>query len=280
MVCKTCNTENLSTAKYCNNCGEKLELQGKTCPNQDCKRSGLPDEAVFCPDCGTQMSVTPDCNTSYDETSYDQQLQKFQRIDNIMSEDKEQFDFRKPFLMAIQDIFVIDRRGTAVTGIIENGGLKKGDRIQVVGFNAVNQILKCAGIVGKGNEFVKEGRIGDDVGVLFNEFDLNLRRGQVIAKPDSTFQKHEFISDTYFLATSQGGITEPIPDGFRLQFWFRTVEVNGDIQLPDNEVSIKPDSVIRLRINLANPIAMEVGLRFAIRDNQRTIGAGKILKVL
>jgi translation elongation factor TU len=278
MECNNCNTKNHKTAKFCSNCGEKFELQGKTCPNSECKQSDLPKEAVFCPECGTQLSVNLGYNTSNDDASYDQQLQKFQRIDNIMSIDKDQYDIGRPFLMPIEDQFVFDRR-TVVTGRIENGSVKKGDRIQVIGFGADNQVVKCAGLE-KGGKIVKEARIGDAIGILFDEYNLNIQRGQVVAKPGTRFPNSEFIADTYFPGESQGGISDPIHKDFRLQFWFRTVEINGDIQLLDNEVSIMPDSVIRLRINLVNPIALEDGLCFAIRVNHRTIGTGKILQIL
>jgi elongation factor Tu len=188
-------------------------------------------------------------------------------------------DTDKPFLMPIEDVFSITGRGTVVTGRVEQGVLKKMGEVEIVGLRETRKTI--ATDLEMFRKLLDEITAGDNVGVLLRGIDKDeVERGQVLAKPGSITPHTEFMSNVYILSKEEGGRHTPFFDGYKPQFYFRTTDVTGVAHLPEGVEMVMPGDNVEMRVELDKPIAMEDGLRFAIREGGRTVGAGRVTKVL
>jgi elongation factor Tu len=184
-----------------------------------------------------------------------------------------------PFLMSIEDVFSISGRGTVVTGRIDRGVIKVGDEIEIVGLRPTQKTI-CTGVE-MFRKLLDEGRAGDNVGVLLRGTKREeVERGQVLAKPGSITPHTKFECEVYILTKEEGGRHTPFFKGYRPQFYFRTTDVTGAVELPANTEMVMPGDNIQMKVELISPIAMEEGLRFAIREGGRTVGAGVVAKII
>ena len=189
-------------------------------------------------------------------------------------------DIDKPFLMPIEDIFSITGRGTVVTGRIERGKVLVGENVEIVGIRPKTQKTVVTGIE-MFRKLLDEGTAGDNVGLLLRGVTKDdVERGQVVAKPGSITPHSHFMAQVYVLSKEEGGRHTPFFNGYRPQFYFRTTDVTADVSLPEGIEMIMPGDHIEMEVKLIAPIAMEEGLRFAIREGGRTIGAGSIIKII
>jgi elongation factor Tu len=188
-------------------------------------------------------------------------------------------DIDKPFLMPIEDVFTISGRGTVVTGRVERGIVKVGEEMEIVGFNpTVKRVVTGVEMFRK---LLDQGQAGDNIGLLLRGTEKSeVERGQVIAKPGSITPHTKFKGEVYVLSKEEGGRHTPFFAGYRPQFYFRTTDVTGSVKLPAGVEMIMPGDNIAVEIELITPIAMEKGLRFAIREGGRTVGAGTITDVI
>ena len=201
----------------------------------------------------------------------------YNAIDTFVPEPKREVD--KPFLMPVEDVFSITGRGTVATGRIERGMCKTGEELQLVGFNAEKKTVVTG--VEMFRKLLDEGRAGDNVGLLLRGVDKNeIERGMVLAKPNSITPHTKFDAEVYVLNKEEGGRHTPFFNGYRPQFYFRTTDVTGSIQLPGGTEMVMPGDNIQMQIELISPIAMDEGLRFAVREGGRTVGAGVVTKIL
>jgi elongation factor Tu len=188
-------------------------------------------------------------------------------------------DVEKPFLMPIEDVFSITGRGTVVTGRVERGTLNKMSEIEIVGIKDTRKTI--ATDLEMFRKLLDEIRAGDNVGVLLRGIDKeDVERGQVLAKPGSITPHTEFEAQVYILSKEEGGRHTPFFDGYRPQFYFRTTDVTGQAHLPEGVEMVMPGDNVEMKVDLIAPIAMEEGLRFAIREGGRTVGAGRVIKVV
>jgi elongation factor Tu len=188
-------------------------------------------------------------------------------------------DVDKPFLMAIEDVFSITGRGTVVTGRVEQGVLKKMGEVEIVGIKDTRKTT--ATDLEMFRKLLDEVQAGDNVGVLLRGIDKDeVARGQVLAKPGSVTPHTEFTSQVYVLSKDEGGRHTPFFTGYRPQFYFRTTDVTGTANLPEGVEMVMPGDNIEMTVSLGAPIAMEEGLRFAIREGGRTVGAGRVTKII
>jgi elongation factor Tu len=188
-------------------------------------------------------------------------------------------EVEKPFLMPVEDVFSISGRGTVVTGRIERGIVKVNDEVEIVGLKATVKTI-CTGVE-MFRKLLDEGRAGDNVGVLLRGTKREeVERGQVLAKPGSITPHTQFEAEVYVLTKEEGGRHTPFFKGYRPQFYFRTTDVTGAIELPAGTEMIMPGDNIKIVVELISPIAMEDGLRFAIREGGKTVGAGVVAKIL
>jgi elongation factor Tu len=185
----------------------------------------------------------------------------------------------KPFLMAIEDVFSITGRGTVVTGRVEQGTLQKMSEVEIVGLRETRKTV--ATDLEMFRKLLDEIQAGDNVGVLLRGVDKeDVGRGQVLAKPGSVTPHTNFTAQVYVLSKEEGGRHTPFFDGYRPQFYFRTTDVTGSAKLPEGVEMVMPGDNIEMTIELIAPIAMEDGLRFAIREGGRTVGAGRVTKII
>jgi len=185
----------------------------------------------------------------------------------------------KPFLMPVEDIFSISGRGTVATGRIERGQVKVGETVEIIGIRPTRNTVVTG--VEMFKKLLDEGRAGDNVGLLLRGVERKeIERGQVIAKPGSIKPHTKFKAEAYVLTKEEGGRHTPFFTGYRPQFYFRTTDVTGVAQLPEGVEMVMPGDNIAMEIELIGPIAMEKGLRFAIREGGRTVGAGTISDVV
>jgi elongation factor Tu len=183
------------------------------------------------------------------------------------------------FLMPIEDVFSISGRGTVVTGRIERGRIKVGEEVEIVGIKATSKTT-CTGVE-MFRKLLDDGQAGDNVGVLLRGTKReDVERGQVLAKPGSINPHTQFEAEVYVLTKEEGGRDTPFFKGYRPQFYFRTTDVTGACELPEGVEMVMPGDNIKMVVTLINPIAMEEGLRFAIREGGRTVGAGVVAKIL
>jgi elongation factor Tu len=185
----------------------------------------------------------------------------------------------KPFIMPVEDIFSIQGRGTVVTGRIEAGIIKVGEEVEIVGFTETRKTVVTG--VEMFKKLLDEGRAGDNVGLLVRGIDKDeVERGQVLAKPGSIKPHSKFKAEVYVLSKDEGGRHTPFFKGYRPQFYFRTTDVTGVATLPEGTEMVMPGDNVSLVVELITPIAMDKGLRFAIREGGRTVGAGTVTEVL
>ena len=183
-----------------------------------------------------------------------------------------------PFLMPIEDVFSISGRGTVVTGRVDRGVINVGDEIEIIGIKET-QTTTCTGVE-MFRKLLEEGRAGENVGVLLRGTKREeVERGQVLAVPGSITPHTEFEAQVYVLSKDEGGRHTPFFKGYRPQFYFRTTDVTGTVELPENVEMVMPGDNIDMQVNLISPIAMDEGLRFAIREGGRTVGAGVVTKI-
>jgi elongation factor Tu len=198
-------------------------------------------------------------------------------VDSYVPDPPREID--KPFLMAIEDVFSITGRGTVVTGRVEQGVLKKMEEVEIVGIK--NTRKTTATDLEMFRKLLDEVQAGDNVGVLLRGIDKDeVARGQVLAKPGSVTPHTDFTSQVYVLSKDEGGRHTPFFTGYRPQFYFRTTDVTGSANLPEGVEMVMPGDNIEMTVSLGAPIAMEEGLRFAIREGGRTVGAGRVTKII
>ncbi len=198
-------------------------------------------------------------------------------LDSYIPEPKREVD--KPFLMPVEDVFSITGRGTVATGRIERGKVKVGEEVALVGFNSEKKTTVTG--VEMFRKLLDDGQAGDNVGLLLRGIEkTDVERGMVLAKPGSITPHTEFMAEVYVLTKEEGGRHTPFFKGYRPQFYFRTTDVTGSVELPEGVEMVMPGDNIQMRITLIIPIAMEEGLRFAIREGGRTVGAGVVTKIL
>jgi elongation factor Tu len=184
----------------------------------------------------------------------------------------------KPFLLPIEDVFSISGRGTVVTGRVERGVINVGDEVEIVGIHATTKTT-CTGVE-MFRKLLDRGEAGDNVGVLLRGTKRDdVERGQVLAKPGSITPHTKFEAEVYILSKEEGGRHTPFFKGYRPQFYFRTTDVTGACELPEGVEMVMPGDNIQMVVTLIAPIAMEDGLRFAIREGGRTVGAGVVAKI-
>jgi elongation factor Tu len=188
-------------------------------------------------------------------------------------------DVDKPYLMPIEDVFTITGRGTVVTGRVERGTLSKMEEVEIVGITDTRKTV--ATDLEMFRKLLDEVQAGDNVGVLLRGVEKDeVQRGQVLAKPSSITPHTNFEAQVYVLAKDEGGRHTPFFQGYRPQFYFRTTDITGSIELPEGTEMVMPGDNTEMTVEMIAPIAMEEGLRFAIREGGRTVGAGRVTKIL
>ena len=203
-------------------------------------------------------------------------LKLMDAIDSFVQEPVREVD--KPFIMPVEDVFTISGRGTVVTGRVERGIVKVGEEIEIVGFKATQKTVATG--VEMFRKLLDEGQAGDNIGVLLRGTKReDVERGQVLAKPGSITPHTTFNAEAYVLTKEEGGRHTPFFNGYRPQFYFRTTDVTGVVKLPEGTEMVMPGDNINVEIELITPVAMDNGLKFAIREGGRTVGAGVVTKI-
>ncbi|MBN2523515.1 MAG: elongation factor Tu [Bacteroidales bacterium] len=189
-------------------------------------------------------------------------------------------DKDKPFLMPVEDIFSITGRGTVATGRIETGVIHTGDEMEMIGLGAKGRKTVCTGVE-MFRKILDEGEAGDNVGLLLRGVDKNeIKRGMVLAKPGSITPHTKFKAEVYILKKEEGGRHTPFHNKYRPQFYLRTLDVTGEIHLPEGTEMVMPGDNVTITVELITPVAMDKGLRFAIREGGRTVGAGQVIEIV
>lgn len=212
-----------------------------------------------------------------DEIGKSKILELMDAVDNYVPQPERAID--KPFLMPVEDVFSISGRGTVVTGRIESGVVKVGEEIEIVGIkNTVK--TTCTGVE-MFRKLLDQGEAGDNVGILLRGTKReDVERGQVLAKPGTIMPHTVFEAEVYILTKEEGGRHTPFFKNYRPQFYFRTTDVTGSVTLPSDKEMVMPGDNVKFTVELISPIAMEEGLRFAIREGGRTVGAGVVSKII
>ncbi|WP_419849625.1 elongation factor Tu [Candidatus Poriferisocius sp.] len=206
-----------------------------------------------------------------------QVIDLMEQVDSYIEEPERDVD--KPFLMPIEDVFSITGRGTVVTGRVEQGIVNTGDKVEIVGIRDTEETV-CTGVE-MFRKLLDEGRAGDNIGALLRGTDKDeVQRGQVLAKPGSITPHTNFEAQVYVLTKEEGGRHKPFFSNYRPQFYFRTTDVTGTIALPEGTEMCMPGDNTEMVVDLIAPIAMDEGLRFAIREGGRTVGAGTVTKIV
>ncbi len=204
-------------------------------------------------------------------------LKLMDAVDSFIQEPVRDID--RPFLMPVEDVFTISGRGTVVTGRVERGIVKVGEEIEIVGFKATQKTVATG--VEMFRKLLDEGQAGDNIGVLLRGTKReDVERGQVLAKPGSITPHSRFNAEAYVLTKEEGGRHTPFFNGYRPQFFFRTTDVTGVVKLPEGTEMVMPGDNINVEIELITPVAMDDGLKFAIREGGRTVGAGVVTKII
>jgi elongation factor Tu len=204
-------------------------------------------------------------------------LKLMDAVDSFVQEPVRDVD--KPFIMPVEDVFTISGRGTVVTGRVERGIVKVGEEIEIVGFKPTQKTVATG--VEMFRKLLDEGRAGDNIGVLLRGTKREeVERGQVLAKPGSITPHTKFNAEAYVLTKEEGGRHTPFFNGYRPQFYFRTTDVTGVVKLPEGTEMVMPGDNINVEIELITPVAMDEGLKFAIREGGRTVGAGVVTKII
>ncbi len=205
-------------------------------------------------------------------------LELLDAVDTAIPQPEREID--KPFLMPIEDVFTITGRGTVVTGRIERGVVKVNETVDIVGIHPEKTTTTVTGVE-MFRKILDEGQAGENVGLLLRGVKReDVERGQVVIKPGTTTPHTEFEAQVYILSKDEGGRHTPFFNNYRPQFYFRTTDVTGVVTLPEGTEMVMPGDNTEMRVDLIQPIAMEEGLRFAIREGGRTVGAGRVIKIL
>jgi elongation factor Tu len=208
---------------------------------------------------------------------HDAILELMSKVDSYIPQPERPMD--RPFLMPIEDVFSISGRGTVVTGRVERGIVKVGEEIEIVGIRAT-QKTTCTGVE-MFRKLLDQGQAGDNIGALLRGTKReDVERGQVLAKPGSITPHTDFTAEAYILTKEEGGRHTPFFTNYRPQFYFRTTDVTGVVSLPEGTEMVMPGDNISMTVTLIAPIAMDEGLRFAIREGGRTVGAGVVAKII
>jgi len=211
-----------------------------------------------------------------DAASEDAIMELVKALDDYVEEPVRDLD--KPFLMPIEDVFSIKGRGTVATGRIEQGIIKLNDEVEIVGIKATQKSVVTGIEAFKKN--LDQGQAGDNAGLLLRGIEREqIERGQVVVKPGSLTPHTEFEAEVYILKKEEGGRHTPFSKGYKPQFYFRTTDVTGEVELPADKEMVMPGDTVTFNVNLLAPIAMEQGLNFAIREGGRTVGAGVVTKI-
>ncbi|HEX6176607.1 MAG TPA: EF-Tu/IF-2/RF-3 family GTPase, partial [Candidatus Binatia bacterium] len=204
-------------------------------------------------------------------------IKLMEAVDSFIKEPTRDVD--KPFIMPVEDVFTISGRGTVVTGRVERGVIKVGEEIEIVGFKPTQKTVATG--IEMFRKLLDEGRAGDNIGVLLRGTKREeVERGQVLAKPASITPHTKFNAEAYVLTKEEGGRHTPFFNGYRPQFYFRTTDVTGVVKLPEGTEMVMPGDNINVEIELITPVAMDDGLKFAIREGGRTVGAGVVTKII
>jgi elongation factor Tu len=211
-----------------------------------------------------------------DAAAEDSIMELVAAMDAFVPEPKRELD--KPFLMSIEDVFSIKGRGTVATGRIEQGIIKVNEEVEIVGIRTTRKSVVTGVEMFKKN--LTQGQAGDNCGILLRGIEReDIERGQVLAKPGTITPHTEFDAEVYILTKEEGGRHTPFFKGYKPQFYFRTTDVTGEVELPADKEMVMPGDTITFKVKLLAPIAMEQGLRFAIREGGRTVGAGVVTKI-
>ena len=211
-----------------------------------------------------------------DEKEMENVMELVKAMDEYIPEPKRDLD--KDFLMPIEDVFSIKGRGTVATGRIEQGVVKVNDEVEIVGLRPTKKTVVTGVEMFKKN--LEQGQAGDNVGVLLRGIEReDIERGQVLAKPGSITPHTEFEAEVYILTKEEGGRHTPFFKGYKPQFYFRTTDVTGEVELPADKEMVMPGDTVTFKVKLIQPIAMDEGLRFAIREGGKTVGAGVVTKI-
>jgi len=213
-----------------------------------------------------------------DEEAAGQVLELMDAVDGYVPEPERVVD--KPFLMPVEDVFTITGRGTVATGRVEQGTIKVGEQVEIVGIRPQTTTTVVTGVE-MFRKLLDQGQAGDNIGVLLRGTKRDeIERGQVLAKPGSITPHTEFTAQVYVLSKEEGGRHTPFFNNYRPQFYFRTTDVTGEVSLPEGTEMAMPGDNTEMTVKLIQPIAMAEGLRFAIREGGRTVGAGRVIKIL
>jgi elongation factor Tu len=211
-----------------------------------------------------------------DAANEDAVMELVKAMDDYIPEPKRDLD--KPFLMPIEDVFSIKGRGTVATGRVETGVVKVNDEVEIVGVKPTTKSVVTG--IEAFKKSLDQGQAGDNAGVLLRGIERDdIERGQVLAKPGTITPHTEFDAEVYILTKEEGGRHTPFFKGYKPQFYFRTTDVTGEVELPADKEMVMPGDTITFKVKLLAPIAMEQGLRFAIREGGRTVGAGVVTKI-
>jgi elongation factor Tu len=211
-----------------------------------------------------------------DTANEDAILELVKAMDDYIPEPKRELD--KPFLMPIEDVFSIKGRGTVATGRVETGIVKINEEVEIVGIRATKKSVVTG--IEAFKKSLDQGQAGDNAGVLLRGIERDdIERGQVLAKPGTITPHTEFDAEVYILTKEEGGRHTPFFKGYKPQFYFRTTDVTGEVELPADKEMVMPGDTITFKVKLLAPIAMDQGLRFAIREGGRTVGAGVVTKI-
>jgi len=211
------------------------------------------------------------------ETGEGSIVKLMEALDSFIPEPKRETE--KPFLMPVEDVFTISGRGTVVTGRVERGMIKVGEEVEIVGFKETVKTVVTG--VEMFRKLLDSGMAGDNIGALLRGTKReDVERGQVLAKPGSITPHKQFMGQVVVLKKEEGGRHTPFFKGYRPQFYFRTTDVTGDVKLPDGMEMVMPGDNVTMEITLITPIACEEGLRFAIREGGKTVGAGVVTKII
>ena len=227
---------------------------------------------------GSALQALESTSTDINAPEYKPILALMDAVDNYVPTPMREVD--KPFLMPIEDVFAIKGRGTVVTGRIERGQVKVGEEIEIIGMAESSRKSVCTGVE-MFQKTLDSGQAGDNVGVLLRGIErTDVQRGQVLAKPGSIKPHTKVKAEVYVLSKEEGGRHTPFFNGYRPQFYIRTTDVTGSISIPEGMEMVMPGDNVQMGVELITPVAIEVGLRFAIREGGRTVGAGAVTSIV
>ena len=227
---------------------------------------------------GSALKALESASTNTNDPEYKPIMDLMDAVDSYVPTPVREID--KPFLMPIEDVFAIKGRGTVVTGRIERGAVKIGEEIEIVGMAEASRKSVCTGVE-MFQKTLDRGEAGDNVGVLIRGIERNdVQRGQVLAKPGSIKPHTKVKAEVYVLSKEEGGRHTPFFNGYRPQFYIRTTDVTGSISIPEGMEMVMPGDNVQMGVELITPVAIEIGLRFAIREGGRTVGAGSVTEII